>query len=111
MRKLRWAMVLTLSLTATQTCALFYPRWERSDEFVIGLKCGMSSTEIQTYARQFAGCTTFAPDGPDLPTLVVQHGGTNINCFLEDDKLRAVQVTWISKPATRKTDEKRSLCG
>jgi hypothetical protein len=85
-------------------------RWSKTDQFVQGLKCGMSATEIRSLAEKFSGSEVYERDSPNLPQLVVKHGGTRILCWLEAGKLKAVQVTWIREPMSLKTERQRDLC-
>jgi hypothetical protein len=110
-RQSYWATEAALCLVAlTMTFAGCGWRWQRTDEFVAGLKCGMTETEIRSYAQAFEGTEVYEPGGSNLPTIVVSHGGTRIGCWLEDGKLRSVEVSWIREPSKLKEEPRRNLC-
>ena len=92
------------------SCSLFCTRWRKTDEFVRGLKCGMSADDIRRYSQAFEGVSVYEPERTNLPGLVAEHSGTHVGCFFEGGKLRAVQVSWISEPMKRTTEPKRELC-
>ena len=85
-------------------------RWEQVDRFVGGLKCGMSTAEVSTYASRFDGTSIHKPDATNHPDLVVKHDVTNVNLWFENDKLRSVEVAWISRPMRYTTESRRDLC-
>ena len=107
----RLAVIALILVCLLPACMFFPKRWDKADEFVSGLRCGMSADEIRSYALRFPQCLTFEPNSPSRTSeLVVQHEDTDIRCFLEGGKLRAVQVTWISRPMKRTVEEERPLC-
>jgi hypothetical protein len=85
-------------------------RWEETDRFVAGLKCGMTAAEIERYAQSFKGTEVYQPGSADLPALVVKHGTTKIGCWLTNGSLDGVDVTWISQPMKLIEEPRRSLC-
>lgn len=85
-------------------------RWEETDRFIAGLKCGMTAAEIERYAQTFKGTEVYEPGSSDLPTLVVKHGTTKIGCWLTNGSLDGVDVSWISQPMKLMEEPRRSLC-
>lgn len=85
-------------------------RWEETDRFIAGLKCGMTVAEIEHYSRSFKGTEVYAPGSADLPTLVVKHDTTKIGCWLSNSGLYGVQVSWISQPMKVTQEPRRPLC-
>jgi hypothetical protein len=85
-------------------------RWEETDRFIAGLKCGMTAAEIERYAQSFKGTEVYEPGSSDLPTLVVKHDTTKIGCWLTNGSLDSVDVSWISQPMKLTEEPRRSLC-
>lgn len=85
-------------------------RWEETDRFIAGLKCGMTAAEIERYAQSFKATEVYQPGSADLPTLVVKHGTTKIGCWLTNGGLDGIDVSWISQPMKLTEEPRRSLC-
>jgi len=85
-------------------------RWEETDRFIAGLKCGMTAAEIERYAQSFKATEIYQPESADLPTLVVKHGTTKIGCWLTNGGVDGIDVSWISQPVKLTEEPRRSLC-
>jgi hypothetical protein len=110
-RKAAAVIILVASLGSCVCCSLFCCwRWHRVDEFVGGLKCGMSRDDVRRYAENFNGTTVYDPERSNLPDLVVEHGDTHVGCYFSEGRLARVQVSWISKPTKRTMESERNLC-
>lgn len=97
--------VLLIALGGS-TCS----RWQRADEFINGLRCGMSEAEIVQYASSFQGAEPARPESTNLPPLVINHDSTRIRCWFENGGLRWVQVAWISSPMKLTEAPRIDLC-
>ena len=103
-------LVAWACMSSVLSCCIRSVRWNRVDQFVDGLSCGMTANQLSDYARSFENAETFSRDRVGLAPLVVKHGGTNVECFFEGDLLRRVQVSWISAPAKRTVEATKNLC-
>ena len=68
--------------------------WERADEFVSGLRCGMTVEEVRAYARDFEGADVRQENFKNSAPVVVTHGDTAIELWVENGNLQAAQITW-----------------
>jgi hypothetical protein len=107
----RWAtfsvgILLVMIGSGGSTCA----RWDRADEFVRGLRCGMTEAQIIRYAESFEGVEVTHPDSTNLPPLVLNHDSTRVRCWFEEEGLRWVQVAWISSPMKLTEGDRIDLC-
>ena len=103
--KIFGAVVIAASLAACTGAG----RWERADEFVAGLQCGMSADEITRYSQQFSDTVVYSPGASNLPDLVVEHRGTKVACWLDKNGLHSVEVSWISAPMKLTTEPKKEI--
>lgn len=105
-----WLAGLLMVLFVPACALLCCRRWSRVDEFVDGLKCGMTSSEIESYARTFSGAYVSRPEPTNGPALVIGREGTYIGCWLSAGGLSEVQVSWISAPIQLTTEPTKRLC-
>jgi hypothetical protein len=90
--------------------ACHYRPWSRADELVGGLHCGMTVEEIENYAREFGGVVALKRSASNAPLVTLEHKGTHVNCWGEQGRLRAIQISWISAPAVAQVSPRRDLC-
>ncbi len=85
-------------------------RWDKADEFVGRLRCGMTVADIEREAQRYRGTKVYPVGGVNMPDLVVKEGGTYVRCFFGAQGLRAVEVHWISEPAKITAEPRKELC-
>ena len=84
--------------------------WEKAEEFVKGLRCGMSREEVRVYAQQFEGTQVVERRAENYPPFVVVHEETRIGCWFRDDRLESVQIFWVSAPTTVSRKPVMNVC-
>lgn len=105
---MKWPIALLLTGICSACCAA--KPWRGVDEFVAGLRCGMSEPQLQAYTREFRDVRIKKGERVLGPTLVAQRQNTLIFLWLQSDQLKSYQVTW-SYPVTNQAWElKRNLC-
>lgn len=109
MRYVRQILV-TAALAMTLNACLGSERWDRVDDFVAGLHCGMSQSDITTFANGFDGVSTYVPGPSNLPGLRAKHEGTTVDLWFDDGGLRSLQVKWISAPMKLTEEPQKDLC-
>jgi len=98
-------------LLGVMIIALSCARWEKTDEFVNGLRCGMSADEVRQRATTFGAKTHGDPfPPPNLPIVYVSNGETTIECWFSDGRLVATKVWWTNVPTRIKSEPRRELC-
>lgn len=68
--------------------------WERANEFVAGLRCGMTVDELRRYTQKYEGAKLIEEKFAGAAPLVVTHSNTAIELWTRDGHLVAAQVTW-----------------
>jgi len=104
------AHLLLLVFLCGSTISCCCLRWSQADKFVEGLRCGISEEELNRYAATFRGALVHKPEQPSQIDVIIIHGGTHVRCWLPNEKLEVIQVSWISGIMKVTTESKRYLC-
>jgi hypothetical protein len=70
----------------------------------------MTVEEIEAYAREFGDVVPLRRSASNAPLVILEHKGTHVNCWGQDGRLRAVQISWTSAPAVADVSPRRDLC-
>ena len=84
--------------------------WKDAEGFGKGLSCGMTVDDIRQYAARFEGTVVFTRQAGNLAGVVVAHGDTQIECWMEKNGLSRYEITWLSAPAKREVGPVVVLC-
>ena len=103
-------LVLGLALVGALGC-WSANRWERADDFVAQLRCGMDREQIDALVRSYPRLELHMPDSNLAEwNLLAERGGTTIWMKLEEDALRRYQVSWIDTIKHRSSLPRVELC-
>lgn len=86
--------------------------WERVDEFVAGLRCGMSEAEIRAWVSRFPGVQVSRQNFENHAPFVADYENTTVQLWVGDNGLVAAQITWADgRPTSISSKPRIELCG
>jgi len=86
-------VIVGLSVIAVSFGCFSGRPWRRADDFVEGLKCDMSLSEVSDRLAEFRGLQLYGrDDGAGL--YVAYKGHTSVKLWFEGDHLKSHQTTW-----------------
>ena len=102
--------LLVLGFTLASTACRPFARWERAEEAVERLECGMSEDEVVRALREYGGLDLQVAAHPEPWDSVAVKGTTMIDLDFEQSSLRRVRVSWVDAIQHREFLPELDLC-